>query len=301
MLPSANVSDADPYGLMPGQSYVRGLDSSEMAWVMEGAPLNDMSSGAFYAEEYVEAEDLKSVSLQPGSVNISTPTVNATAGQVIMTLQDPTHKFGGLVDFSAGSDNLAREYIRVNTGDIGNTGIRGWVSYSHTYADNWTGVGHAEKHHVNAKFVKDDWANGSKTALVVAYNNEVANFYANPTLAQFGKYGNSYNYAALPGTSSYYKLQVNPFANFSASMPTTVVLSKKLTLNDTPTSGRAWVRALSARPPSRAAPMPATSRSMSIWAWPTAPRWWLNRSARTTSCVWATPSHSTSRPTSTTR
>lgn len=234
MLPSANVSDADPYGLMPGQSYVRGLDSSEMAWVMEGAPLNDMSSGAFYAEEYVEAEDLKSVSLQPGSVNISTPTVNATAGQVIMTLQDPTHKFGGLVDFSVGSDNLAREYIRVNTGDIGNTGIRGWVSYSHTYADNWTGVGHAEKHHVNAKFVKDDWANGSKTALVVAYNNEVANFYANPTLAQFGKYGNSYNYAALPGTSSYYKLQVNPFANFSASMPTTVVLSKKLTLNDTP-------------------------------------------------------------------
>jgi iron complex outermembrane recepter protein len=233
MLPSANVSDADPYGLMPGQSYVRGLDSTETAWVMEGAPLNDMASGAFYAEEYVEAEDLASVSLQPGSVNISTPSVNATAGQVIMTLQEPTHQFGGLVDFSTGTDNLAREYIRVNTGDIGNTGIRGFVSYSHTYADNWTGVGHAEKHHTNAKFVKD-WTNGSRTALVIAYNNEVANFYANPTLAQFHQYGNSYNYNALPGTSSYYKQQVNPFSNFSASMPTKVVLGSKVTLNDTP-------------------------------------------------------------------
>jgi iron complex outermembrane receptor protein len=234
MLPSANVSDADPYGLMPGQSYVRGLDSSQLAWVMEGAPLNDIASGTFYAEEYVEAEDLKSVQLQPGSVNIATPTVNATAGQVIMTLQDPTHKFGGLVDFSVGSDNMTREYIRVNTGDIGKTGIRGYVSYSHTYADNWTGVGHAEKHHVNAKFVKDDWANGSKTALVVAYNNEVANFYRNPTLAQFNQFGNSFNYAAAPGTSSYYKQQVNPFANFSASAPTHVVLGDKLTLDDTP-------------------------------------------------------------------
>lgn len=233
MLPSANVSDADPYGLMPGQSFVRGLDSSEIAWVMEGAPLNDMSSGAFYAEEYVEAEDLKSVSLQPGSVNISTPTVNATAGQVIMTLQEPTHQFGGLIDFSTGSDNLAREYIRVNTGDIGNTGIRGFISYSHTYADNWTGVGHAEKHHTNAKFVKD-WSNGSRIALVVAYNNEVANFYNNPTKAQFHQFGNSFNYSAVPGTSSYYKLAVNPFSNLSVSMPTKVVLGSQLTLNDTP-------------------------------------------------------------------
>ena len=234
MLPSANVSSQDPSGMMPGQSYIRGLDSSETAWIMEGTPLNDLSNAKFYAEEYVEAEDLQSVSLQPGSVDITTPTTNATGGQVVMTLQDPTHDFGGLVDVSLGSNNLNREYIRVNTGDIGNTGIRGYVAYSHTYSDQWNGPGHANKHHVNVKFVKD-FDNGSWSKFIFAYNYEIASLYRQPTLAQFKEYGNHYSYSSDPSSgTSYYRLANNPYMNFSASMPTHAVLSDKLSFDDTP-------------------------------------------------------------------
>lgn len=235
MLPSANVSDTDPYGLQPSQSYVRGMDSTEIAWILEGAPLNDIGTGSFFAEEYVEAEDLSSVTLQPGSVSLDTPTVNATAGQVVMTMQDPSHKFGGLVDGSLGSSKMSREYIRINTGDIGASGLRGFVSYSHTRSNNWAGPGDANKNHVNAKFVKD-FDNGSHASLVFAYNYEIANFYRAPTKAQFATYGNGYTYAATytPGNSTYYKLQVNPFANVSASAPMHWVLGDKLSFDDTP-------------------------------------------------------------------
>lgn len=139
MMPSANVNDQDPFGLQSGSMSVRGLNQTEIGWTLDGMPMNDIGGGAFYANEVLEAEDLESVSLQPGSVNLDSPVISAAGGLVSATMSNPTHKRGGLFDATFGSFGMKREFIRYNSGDIGNTGVRAMFSFGHTYADHWRG------------------------------------------------------------------------------------------------------------------------------------------------------------------
>jgi len=236
MLPSANVSQVDPYGLQTGQVYVRGLPSAEISFILEGTPLNDIGNAAFYAHEQVEAEDLEQVQLQPGFVNLGTPTINAVAGQVFMKMRDPDHEFGGLIDASRGSDNMDREFFRLNTGDIGDTGIRAMASYSHTYSDNWQGPGGINKHHLDVKVVSDLDDMGSTASIVTSYNWEFATFYRNPTLAQFNALGNKFTYdrTFTPGDTAYYLLNNNPYKNLTVSAPLHWVVNNRLSFDNTP-------------------------------------------------------------------
>jgi len=243
MLPSTNVTDADPYGLFSGTSRVRGLDTSEVGYVLDGAPLNDIGGSAFYSNEVVEAEDLDSVSLQPGSVNLDTPTISAAGGLTTMTMKDPAMKAGGLIDMSYGTYKMNREFIRLDSGVIGNTGIRAFIGFSHTHANNYMGPGGSEKKHIDFKAVKD-FNNGSRTSLVVAYNDQVSDSYnyGGFTASNYRNLiekGNSDSYAATyagPNSTgaNFYKLHVNPFENVIASAPTTIVINRNFHIDDTP-------------------------------------------------------------------
>lgn len=238
MLPSANSSDADAFGLESGQVRIRGLDSSEVGWLLDGAPLNDIGAGQFYANEVLEAEDLDVISLTPGSTNLDSPVVNASAGLVQFKMKDPAFKPGGLIDLSYGSQKLNREFIRLDSGLIGNSGIRAMFAFSHTEANNWRGPGDTEKKHIDFKLVKD-FQGGSRTALTVSYNDQTSIFYNAPTAAQFANFKNdSASYQATytgPLTSAnFYKLHANPFENLIVAAPTSLVLTSKLRLEDTP-------------------------------------------------------------------
>lgn len=235
MLPSATVTQADPYGLQTGNVYVRGLSSQQISFILEGTPLNDIGAASFYAHEQVEAEDLEEVSLQPGSVNIASPTINATGGQVFMKMRDPEKEFGGLVDFSKGSDNMDREFIRLNTGDIMDSGVYGMAAYSHTFSNNWVGPGGVQKHHIDAK-LKTEWDDGSTLAAVVSWNWEVATFYRNPSLAQFNTFGNHFTYdeTYTPNDTAYYRLNVNPYKNLTISIPAHIVANSRWSFDNTP-------------------------------------------------------------------
>ncbi|MFT8809002.1 TonB-dependent receptor [Gluconobacter sp.] len=235
MLPSVNVAQQDPAGLYSGQVNVRGFDQSEVGWTLDGAPLNDIGGGQFYANEVLESEDLENVSLQPGSVDINSPVVNASAGLTSMTMTNPTTRAGGLLDVSFGSFDTFREFLRLNSGYIGNSGIRAMFAFSHTKANQYRGPGQAEKFHYDFKAVKD-FNNGSHTGLTVSYNDQVNDSYLNPSLPNYLKSGYSNNYAAdYTGVSSganYYRLHVNPFRNVVAVLPTHIVVSPKITIDD---------------------------------------------------------------------
>lgn len=236
MLPSTNVAQADPFGLYTGQVNVRGFDTTEVGWLLDGAPLNDIGGGQFYANEVLESENLESVSLQPGSVNIDTPVISASAGMTAMTMSNPTHHFGGVMDVSFGSFDTFRQFIRLNSGDIGNSGVRAMFAFSHTKGNTWRGPGQAEKYHYDFKMVKD-FRNGSHTGLTVAYNDQTNDFYLAPNLSQWRTTGYSTNYATdysgpTSAGAAYYKLHVNPFENVVAALPTHIVITPKLTLED---------------------------------------------------------------------
>lgn len=235
MQPSVNVSQVDPFGLYSGQLNVRGFDQSSVGWMLDGAPLNDVGGGQFYANEVLESEDLETVSLQPGSVNIDAPVINASAGMTSMTMSNPSAKAGGLLDVSFGSFDTFRQFLRLNSGYIGNSGIRAMFAFSHTKGNQWRGPGQAEKFHYDFKAVKD-FNNGSHTGLTVSYNDQVNDSYLAPSYSQWLQNGYSANYAADytgPTTgANYYKLHVNPFRNVIAVLPTHIVVSPKITIED---------------------------------------------------------------------
>ncbi len=242
-LPSTNVTDVDPYGLFSGTSRVRGLDTTEVGYLLDGAPLNDIGAGQFYSNEVLEAEDLQTVSLQPGSTNLYSPVVSAAGGLVEIAMIDPTVAPGGLVDVSTGTFKLNREFIRLNSGVIGNTGIRAMFAFSNTQANNWEGPGGAHKKHIDFKAVKD-FADGSHTSLTVAYNDEVTNTFNTAAMTQSNyltqiEKGNSESFAATyagpnAAGANFYQLHQNPFENLIASAPSTLVINRRLHVDDTP-------------------------------------------------------------------
>jgi len=234
MLPSANVLDQDSYGLYSGSTYVRGLDQTNIGWTLDGMPLNDIGGGQFYSNEVLEAEDLETVSLEPGSVDLDSPIISGAGGLVKATMSNPSHKRGGLIDISFGSFDMSRQFLRLNSGDIGNSGTRFMFSFSHTRANNYRGPGDAEKFHYDFKLVKD-FNNGSHTGLTVSYNKQINDSYLNPSLTQYRATGYSTNYDAnYSGTSdvNYYKLHVNPFENVVAVLPSHIVITPKLSIDD---------------------------------------------------------------------
>lgn len=237
MLPSVNVSQQDSFGLYSGQVNVRGFDQSEVGWTLDGAPLNDVGGGQFYANEVLESEDLQTVHVTPGSVNLDAPVISASAGLVTMTMSNPTPKAGGLLDVSVGSFDTTREFLRLNSGYIGNSGVRAMFAFSHTKGNLWRGPGQAEKFHYDFKMVKD-FENGSHTGLTVSYNDQVNDFYRAPSYSNW-KAGTAYqtNYLAdysgvNANGANYYRLHVNPFRNVIAVLPTHLVISPKISIDD---------------------------------------------------------------------
>src|ERR1700712_4263572 len=81
LLPGANVSSSDPYGLSFSSSLtLRGLGQDEIGVLMEGAPQNDIGYYYAYPSQFADPENLKRISLAQGSVDINSPTLGGAGG-----------------------------------------------------------------------------------------------------------------------------------------------------------------------------------------------------------------------------
>lgn len=220
LLPGVVVSEVDPWGISGGTLSMRGLDNTEMAFIWEGSPISDVGLYTTYPSEFVDNENMEELSLQQGSSNIDTPTINGSGGLFTFHDRDPSEKFGGLADYGYGTYKFNREFLRIDTGYIGNSGIRAFASYSHQHDRAWRGSGTDEKSHIDFKAVKE-WGQGNRVAIVGAYQWSTQNSYTSPTLAQWAQYGQSLNYSGTytPGDSNYYKLNRNPYRNINLSAP----------------------------------------------------------------------------------
>ncbi len=244
-LPGANVTSTDAFGLNGGNITVRGFNSDQLGLTIDGAPVNDSGNYALYPQEYLDAENIGQVSLAQGFTDLDSPHIGATGGVINIYSIDPPKKAGGFVDFSYGSNHTTREFIRLETGQIGRA--RGYFSYSHYENDHWRGPGGDVRDHFDAKVVIDV-REASKITISALYNHELNNFYANPTQANFNAFGpyapqNNEDTVYNPGgttlkqntgTNGYYKLRINPFDNLVLSAPSTFALRDNLTLDVTP-------------------------------------------------------------------
>ena len=140
LLPGANVSSSDPYGLSTSSSLtMRGLGQDQIGVLMEGAPQNDIGYFYAYPSQFADAENVRQIALAQGAASIDAPVVAAAGGLLSLTLDDPKAEMGGLVNLLLGSYDARRAFVRFDTGTLGASGIKAFISYSNNRADNWRG------------------------------------------------------------------------------------------------------------------------------------------------------------------
>ena len=181
LTPGANVSTSDPYGLSPSVNIaVRGLNSDEVAYLVEGAPVNDVGYYAGYPSQWVDSENIKTVTLQQGTADLDSPTVNAGGGLIMLDLRDPLDSAGGFVSGSFGSYHEGRAFVRLDSGPIAGTNALAFVSFSQTAADNYRGPGDDHRQHIDFKLI-DGWGDGNHVALAGSYHDAILSSYPMPT------------------------------------------------------------------------------------------------------------------------
>jgi outer membrane receptor protein involved in Fe transport len=200
-------------------------------------PLNDIGYYAAYPSQFIDTENFDEISLAQGTVELDSPVISAAGGLMSMTMLDPSVKPGGLFDVSYGSYSTAREFLRLDSGLIGNSGVRAFGSYSQTNGNNWHGPGHGDRQHVDFKIVKE-WGE-NRIAWSGEWHNAVTPLYPQPTLAGFQQYGangapNNYDFNYAPGDTNFYRLYTGTFRLFYTSIPSRLKLADNLTLNVTP-------------------------------------------------------------------
>ncbi|WP_075595350.1 TonB-dependent receptor [Novacetimonas hansenii] len=243
MLPGANVATSDPLGFSPQTNInVRGMGGDSIGYLLEGMPLNDIAYYNGYPGQFADTENYQTVSLAQGAADLDAPVLNAAGGLMEMTFRDPAEHAGGYADVSYGSYNTNREFLRLETGPLGHTGIRGFVSYSHGYTDNWRGAGHDERQHIDFKFLRD-WGNDNRVSLIGTWNTMVASYYPLVDKAdwkQSGPFGAANNLARTydpndaAGGADYAPLYRQPERIFYVAAPSHFNLTHGLRLKMTP-------------------------------------------------------------------
>ncbi|NVN12138.1 MULTISPECIES: TonB-dependent receptor [Nguyenibacter] len=211
-------------------------NEEQIGFVFEGVPIADPIRYAPYTNTVVDTENLGPVTVSQGSPDVDAPFYNAVGGQVTMKEVNPSHKMGGFLSLANGTHSANKEFARFETGDIGNGGIRGFVSFSHMSWNSWRGPGGGRRYHLDAKFVKA-WGRDNAIAGLFSYNATTFNSFVDPTLAQWHQYGRGLNYdgGAYNGNDpNYYKLNSNLNHAMTVAAPAHFRLAPAVTLDVTP-------------------------------------------------------------------
>lgn len=249
MLPGVNSFSQDATGLFGGGIRVRGFAGDQMGLTINGAPVNDSGNFAVFPQEYADSENLCEVFVTQGSTDSDAPHVGASGGNIGMVTCAPTDKHGFHFAQSFGDLNFRRTFMRVNTGLIGESGLKAFVSYSKSKVDKFKGPGGADRDHVD---VGVEMRPNSDVFLSTSllYNRAITNNIRQLTLPQINALGRGVDLgSAVPqhltpvnGTAQletapadgYYQFNINPFKNYLWTGKAEWKASKALTLSAEP-------------------------------------------------------------------
>ncbi|QHM92471.1 TonB-dependent receptor [Acetobacter pasteurianus] len=236
-LPGVNTTSTDPMGLSGGHMSMRGLTENQIGFELEGFPINDIGNYAVYPQEIVDPENLRTINVEQGSADLDSPHLNATGGAVNMYLRNPKDKLGGEIVGSYGNYNARRIFGRLDTGYVGNTNVKGFVSFSDATEHSWRGPGGQNKMHGETKWMSE-WGQGNIVSFSLVGNQSTGVLFPTTYMDTWQQQGihNAYESKWDPKNPSknYYQLHRNPFTNIYASAPSTFTLTDHLTLTETP-------------------------------------------------------------------
>ncbi|MXV43701.1 TonB-dependent receptor [Saccharibacter sp. 17.LH.SD] len=190
MMPGVVVANTDPAGHEKSALSMRGLTQDEIANTYDGMPLSSVGGYNLDLAWVVDSENIGTVTAQPGSANLDTAAVNASGGAFYLTSRNPSKKAGGTFDVGAGSSNYTREFLRLESGEIGHSGIRSFISVSNQHDTFYHGPGNESFQHVDFKVLKE-WDEGNRISLIGGFMRGLAGNepYWNTTMANWHTLG----------------------------------------------------------------------------------------------------------------
>ncbi len=227
MLPGVSSFSYDATGLFGGGLRVRGANSDQMGFTVNGAPVNDSGGFAVYPQEYTDAENLCEVFVTQGSTDTEAPHVGASGGNVGMVSCAPADQRRFRVSLSGGDLSYSRAYFRADSGKFAGDMAKAYISYSKADVNKFKGPGKADKEHVDigAEFKPSDSLFFATSFL---YNRMLNNNIRTLSYAQIAASGDQLDFATAipqhkaPGAGAqveaapadgYYAFNLNPFKN----------------------------------------------------------------------------------------
>jgi len=170
-LPGVNFQAADPFGAYEWAVRIslRGFNQNQLGFTLDGVPLGDMSYGnvnGLHISRAIISENVGRTEVAQGAGALGTASTSNLGGTIQFFSDAPKDTFGMTVSGTYGADDTERGYVRVDSGDLGTTGLKGYLSYGFLHTDKWKGDGPQRQHQVNAKLVEDLGDLGSISAFV---------------------------------------------------------------------------------------------------------------------------------------
>ena len=160
MVPGLNFTNTDPYGSSGGNLRLHGQDGARISFTWDGMPLNDTGNYAIYTNQVVDPELVDNVIVNQGTTDVDTPTASAVGGVIGITTAKPTEDMRALAQFSYGSFDERRGFVRLDSGDFGPWDTRAFLSGSFQDYNKFKGPGDEEKKQINGFIYQDMGAVG---------------------------------------------------------------------------------------------------------------------------------------------
>ncbi|GAN59370.1 TonB-dependent receptor [Acetobacter cibinongensis] len=184
--------------------HIRGMGQAEIGMTFEGMPAANPFTYSTYTPSLVDSQNMGQVNVMQGSVDINSPTYNATGAEISATIRGPADHHHVYVAGSGGSYGTNKDFIRYDTGEIGHTGAYAFASGSYSRGDMWRGVGDIERWHVDSALTKK-WARGSESKVIFGWTKASQGEWLYPSLANWKTYGMKYGLSDQysPGATHY--------------------------------------------------------------------------------------------------
>ncbi|MDQ6685635.1 MAG: TonB-dependent receptor [Pseudomonadota bacterium] len=264
ILPGVNATSQDATGLFGGNLRVRGFNSDQMGFTINGAPVNDSGSFSVFPQEYTDTENLCELFVTQGATDVEAPHVGASGGNIGLITCAPSDKRGFRVAYSGGGLHFYKTFLRFDTGKIGDFKMFG--SYSRADANKFKGNGKAQRDHVDSS-AEYDLGKGSKLSASLLYNHAITNNYRtlavatalapgvagtpppslnNGGLTYYDDFssvipqhltpvnGTAQNEAPIASATAYYGYALNPFDNYLITLKGNFQLTPKLRVDVEP-------------------------------------------------------------------
>lgn len=193
-LPGVNVSQGDAFGAddyttsITMRGFVIDRADQQLGITIDGVPNGGSAyAGGSKANRYLDTENTQLVEVGQGAADIASASLDALGGTINFVSANPNSEAGAQFAHTQGSFDARRDYIRYDTGRIGDN-TTAYVSLSDSYNKRWIGSGsngYSDRLHLEAKSVTE-LANSKYTARF-SYDTTHEDNYQPVSLAHFEK------------------------------------------------------------------------------------------------------------------